>query len=268
MAAHPDHAHHRTAAVVQAIDAMKAGLGRPLSLADIARAGMFSPFYFHRIFREITAVTPARFLAALRMAEARRLLMHSAMTVAEISWRVGYESLGTFTTQFGRLVGVPPGRFRQLMRSLRAEPVDAVLPLLDTFGTSSRGPVLALSGVPPQRGLVVGGLCPTGSLRERHGAWTVATGTPRVRLPDPGPPGEYAAFSVVVPAETRLVDALVDDVPGSYLLGAARIRLSRGPAPATVPVTLRHPRPTDPPVLAVAPLRWLAMSRPPAEAAC
>ncbi|MBQ1070319.1 helix-turn-helix transcriptional regulator, partial [Micromonospora sp. D75] len=112
------------------IEHMKRELGRPLPLETLARLAPFSPFYFHRVFKQATSMTPARFLAALRMAEARRLLLRSSLTVTAISAQVGYSSVGTFTTQFRRWVSLPPERFRQLARQLAGVSVAALLPVI------------------------------------------------------------------------------------------------------------------------------------------
>jgi hypothetical protein len=88
------------------------------------------------------------------------------------------------------------------------------------------------------------------------------TGTTRVRLPVRPQPGDYSAVAVVVPARTRLTDAFVDEVPGSYLLGMVRLRFPSDQDLTTIPVPLRGPRPTDPPVVAAAPVRWLTARCP------
>jgi AraC-like DNA-binding protein len=248
----------RTAAVVRAIDLMRAGLGSPQPLAVLARSGMFSPFYFHRVFRELTGVTPARFLAALRMAEACRLLLHSAASVAGIGAHVGYTSVGTFTTQFGRLVGLSPARFRGVARSLAGMRVGELLPALRGVPDGRTGATLALSGAPTPESLVVGRLFPAGRRYDRQDLCTLAAGPGTVRLPAVPWRGGYVAFSMVVPAPVRLVDAFVDDLPGSRLVGRAHIWLTPdGQSRATIPATLRRPGPTDPPALAVTPLRRL-----------
>lgn len=248
---------HRTEAVTRAIEAMKAELGAPQPLAALARRGMFSPFHFHRIFRETTAMTPASFLAALRMAEARRLLAHSSMPITKISARVGYTSPGTFTTRFGSLVGVSPTGFREMARSFGNEVLSARLPALRRAGQPG-GTTVALSGAPGSESLVVGWLFPVGHQRNRPGRWALTAGHRTVHLPEASAPGVYTAFSVVVPAHVRLVDALVDQRPDSYLVGAGRLSLRNGqPEDTGACLGLRRPRPTDPPLLAITPLRWL-----------
>lgn len=79
-----------------------------------------SKFHFLRTFRDLTGVTPVRFLSAVRIHEAKRLLYATTLNVAEISVRVGYGSLGTFTRRFTECVGLPPTLYR---RAARGEPL-------------------------------------------------------------------------------------------------------------------------------------------------
>lgn len=86
----------------------------PLALEELARAALMSPYHFNRIFRLITGIPPGQFLTALRMAEAKRLLLTTPQRVTDVCFAVGFESLGTFTTRFGQLVGVAPQELRRL----------------------------------------------------------------------------------------------------------------------------------------------------------
>jgi AraC family transcriptional regulator, alkane utilization regulator len=56
---------------------------------------------------------PMTYLAGWRMHLARRLLRDSSLSLAEIAARVGYESEAAFNRAFSRLVGTPPGTWRQ-----------------------------------------------------------------------------------------------------------------------------------------------------------
>ncbi|WP_254716814.1 helix-turn-helix transcriptional regulator [Actinomadura sp. WMMB 499] len=77
---------------------------------------MVSKFHFIRIFSRVTGVTPGRFLSAVRLHEAKRLLQTTPLNVADISAQVGYSSTGTFTRRFSRSVGVPPTEYRRMGR--------------------------------------------------------------------------------------------------------------------------------------------------------
>ncbi|SRR6266851_2459915 len=100
-------------AVARVIEAMHDNLGEQLTIDDMARTAMFSKFHFSRIFREVTGVSPGRFLSALRLQEAKRLLVSTSLSVADISNQVGYTSVGTFSSRFKSRVGVAPTMYRQ-----------------------------------------------------------------------------------------------------------------------------------------------------------
>ena len=101
-------------AVARAIVTMRDNLGERLTIDDLARAAMFSKFHFTRVFLRVTGLSPGRFLSALRLAEAKRLLATTVISVADISHQVGYNSVGTFSARFSGSVGVSPSGYRQL----------------------------------------------------------------------------------------------------------------------------------------------------------
>jgi len=122
--------------VERAIKVMHERLGDELSIDDLAHAAFMSRYHFTRVFSMITGVSPGRFLTAIRMQEAKRLLLKTERSVTDISLDVGYNSLGTFTRIFADFVGFPPVRFRQFSRLLLRLPVDEVtrhLPLNRTL---------------------------------------------------------------------------------------------------------------------------------------
>src|SRR3954468_23765148 len=101
-------------AVIRVIDTMRQNLSEQLTVDDMARAARFSKFHFTRVFQRVTGVSPGRFLSAMRLEEAKRLLLSTTLTVADISHRVGYNSVGTFSSRFRNSVGVSPTTYRQL----------------------------------------------------------------------------------------------------------------------------------------------------------
>lgn len=101
-------------AVERVIEHINEHFGEELTIDDMARTAMYSKFHFTRIFQRVTGLTPGRFLSAVRLREAKQLLTTTSMTVTEISHRVGYTSVGTFSSRFGHSVGVPPTTYRQL----------------------------------------------------------------------------------------------------------------------------------------------------------
>lgn len=101
-------------AVERAVQFMREHMADPLALEVLARAALLSPYHFNRVFRQVTGIPPGQFLTALRMAEGKRLLLTTSQRVTDVCFAVGFESLGTFTTRFGQLVGVAPQELRRL----------------------------------------------------------------------------------------------------------------------------------------------------------
>jgi AraC family transcriptional regulator len=99
-------------AIQRAISMMRANYYEPLTLRDVARAALVSPYHFSRMFHASVGVPPGRYLTAVRLFEAKRLLLTTLMNVADIVTTIGYSSVGTFTTRFTRAVGVSPTQFR------------------------------------------------------------------------------------------------------------------------------------------------------------
>jgi len=100
-------------AVVRAITVMRERMGEQLTVDDLARAAMFSKFHFTRVFQRVTGISPGRFLSALRLQQAKVLLVSTEMSVADISTHVGYNSVGTFSSRFSRSVGMSPTTYRR-----------------------------------------------------------------------------------------------------------------------------------------------------------
>jgi AraC-like DNA-binding protein len=104
-------------AVEKVIAAMWERYGEQLSLDDLADEALLSKFYLSRVFHAVTGTSPFRFLTAIRLYEAKRLLRESPLNVTDVACCVGYSSLGTFTSRFTRSVGLSPGRYRSLSRA-------------------------------------------------------------------------------------------------------------------------------------------------------
>ncbi|WP_329137653.1 helix-turn-helix transcriptional regulator [Streptomyces sp. NBC_01476] len=88
----------------------------PLSLEQLAEAAYFSKFHYARTFTQVTGTSPGRFLAAIRLFMGKQHLLETRASVTDITYRVGYNSLGTFTSRFTQSVGISPARYRFLAR--------------------------------------------------------------------------------------------------------------------------------------------------------
>jgi AraC-like DNA-binding protein len=241
--------------VERTIEMMRGSLGDPHELSDIARTACMSPFHFHRVFSAVTAATPKRFLTALRMAEAKRLLLDTELSATDISFTVGYASFSTFTTQFTKLVGVPPGRFRTCVQPVADMPVGPLMEHLISPG-GGRGRHTAVRGRIGRRpdgetGIVVVGLFPAGIPQGLPSGCVVTT--PLGRFEVPAGPGTHTILALSVAPDATVRDVLLARPAARLAIGSVEIPGAAAPRPEAL-VPLRPPRITDPPILIAFPL--------------
>ncbi|MBL1066619.1 helix-turn-helix transcriptional regulator [Streptomyces sp. 7-21] len=86
---------------------------RPLDVAALARGVHMSAGHLSRQFRLAYGESPYAYLMTRRIERAMALLRRGDMSVTEVCFAVGCSSLGTFSTRFTELVGVPPSVYRQ-----------------------------------------------------------------------------------------------------------------------------------------------------------
>jgi AraC family transcriptional regulator, transcriptional activator of pobA len=90
--------------------------GERISLNDVARAVSLTPGHLTTVVRRRTGRTVQDWIAEHRMAEARRLLVQTDLTVEEVSRRVGYADAGYFARRFRRAHGATPLGWRRAGR--------------------------------------------------------------------------------------------------------------------------------------------------------
>lgn len=72
-----------------------------------------SPVYLNEVVREVTGVSVGRYLQNELLLRARRMLIHTTLTVREIAFRLGVDDPAYFTRMFVRVVGMSPTAFRR-----------------------------------------------------------------------------------------------------------------------------------------------------------
>nr|WP_202416300.1 helix-turn-helix transcriptional regulator [Pseudonocardia sp. SID8383] len=89
---------------------------RPLDVAELARAEHVSAGHLSRAFRRAYGESPYSYLMTRRIERAMALLRRGDLTVTEVCFAVGCSSLGTFSTRFTELVGMPPSAYKRAAR--------------------------------------------------------------------------------------------------------------------------------------------------------
>jgi AraC-like DNA-binding protein len=92
-------------------------------LNELAQAAHLSRYHFLRAFRSAFHMTPHEYLTRKRIERAKELLAESDLPVTEICFEVGFESLGSFSTLFHRIVGWSPSIYRARAWQMRQNPL-------------------------------------------------------------------------------------------------------------------------------------------------
>jgi len=86
---------------------------QPLDVEALARAAHMSAGHLSREFRRAYGESPYSYLMTRRIERAMALLRRGDLSVTEVCFEVGCASLGTFSTRFTELVGMPPSAYRR-----------------------------------------------------------------------------------------------------------------------------------------------------------
>lgn len=100
-------------ALRRARDLIDLRYAEPLDLAALAREAGYSKFHFLRAFAAAYGETPRTYLTRRRLERAKALLRVANLTVTEICFLVGFESVGSFSSLFRRVVGQTPSAYRR-----------------------------------------------------------------------------------------------------------------------------------------------------------
>ena len=96
-------------------DYMKEFLDRDIGLDEMAALVSLSRFHFATAFRQATGASPHHYLTALRMTQARKLLMQPELPIIQVALAVGYQTPSAFTASFRKANNMTPTAFRQAL---------------------------------------------------------------------------------------------------------------------------------------------------------
>jgi transcriptional regulator GlxA family with amidase domain len=109
-----DDARLRELALLRRVrDRMDREYARPLDVEALARGVHMSAGHLSRQFKAAYGESPYAYLMTRRIERAMTLLRRGDLSVTEVCFAVGCASLGTFSSRFTELVGVPPSVYRR-----------------------------------------------------------------------------------------------------------------------------------------------------------
>jgi len=106
-----------------------------VTLGDVAEVVHLSPSRVRHMFRDVSGVGFKEYATRVRLAEAKRLLLATDMSVAEVAYSVGYTNVHQFYTVFHRYCSLLPAEYRRYYTPAgagEAEPAGSLLALPDT----------------------------------------------------------------------------------------------------------------------------------------
>jgi transcriptional regulator GlxA family with amidase domain len=109
--------------LLRAKDRMDAASEEEWPVGRLAKVSGVSAAHFARSFKEAFGVPPHRYLLTRRIARARTLLRDSELPIAEIAFRTGWKSLGTFGRTFRDVTGSSPTDARWRDRAAPHDPL-------------------------------------------------------------------------------------------------------------------------------------------------
>lgn len=98
--------------IEKVIEWIRVNYSRRFSLGMIAKRFFYNPDYLSTAFRKYTGVSLMKYVNAIRISNAKRLLLESSGVIKEIAWEVGFEDEKTFLKRFKQQENITPSTYR------------------------------------------------------------------------------------------------------------------------------------------------------------
>lgn len=95
---------------------MRQQIERPESPEEMAKTLGVSYSWFRQMFKKYTGISPLQYQLQLKHLRAKELIERTELTISEIAFRIGFESVGRFCSFFRKREGVSPSQYRQETR--------------------------------------------------------------------------------------------------------------------------------------------------------
>lgn len=109
-------ADSHTQRIGRAIELLRRRYAEPVRIEEVAQAAAMSASSLHQHFKQVTSMSPVQYQKALRLHQARQLMLSDGLDAAAAGHRVGYESPSQFSREYRRLFGSPPKADATLVR--------------------------------------------------------------------------------------------------------------------------------------------------------
>jgi AraC-like DNA-binding protein len=98
-------------AVQRMQDYIESNLEQEISLSDLAKESLFSPWHSYRLFQAYTGLTPKEYIRRLRLSKSALRLKHEDCRVIDVAYDLGFGSVDGYQRAFRREFGCNPGEY-------------------------------------------------------------------------------------------------------------------------------------------------------------
>jgi len=98
-------------AVQRMQDYIEANLDKEITMADLAKASLFSPWYSYRLFKAYTGYTPADYIRRLRLSKSALKLKNEKCRIVDIAFELGFGSVDGYQRAFYHEFGCNPSEY-------------------------------------------------------------------------------------------------------------------------------------------------------------
>ncbi len=112
--------------IVQAKIFIDSHFAESIDLNNISDEAYFSKFHFIRLFKRIYGKTPHQYLIHVRIENAMKFLQMN-IPVTDTCYRVGFESVSSFSGLFSRIKGITPSAFLNEHQRIKKEIINTPL---------------------------------------------------------------------------------------------------------------------------------------------
>ena len=103
---------------------VQSNLAGDLDLEALAQRFGYSPYHFHRVFKEAVGETPRQYVQRLRIEKAAYLLLITTDSVLDISLTTGFRNPETLARAFRKAFGTSPSTYRKEGRHIQRQRIE------------------------------------------------------------------------------------------------------------------------------------------------
>ena len=101
----------RIEAVQRMQDYIESNLEQDISMADLAKAAGYSPWYSYRLFQSLLHMTPAVYIRRLRLSKSALRLRDEKVKIIDVAFDLGFASVDGYTRAFRKEFGITPSEY-------------------------------------------------------------------------------------------------------------------------------------------------------------